>query len=377
MTDRVTYGPSGDTFVPEAPLGRRPYLDWLRGAAVLVMVLAHTTHSWTMPADRTGAAYRVAMVIGGFGAPAFLFLAGVTLALAAEARVRRGNSILEAAGAAARHGLQLFALAFVIELTSWMVSGGGLLWKLTRVDILHVMGVAMCLAALMWATSRSTASRMVVLGGAAVSAACLAPVVGTAELWRSFPEPLMYYFTRVPERSVFTLFPWTGFVFGGAAFGVWLAAARIPMVERRVLMASGGAGVAIAMAAYAASFLPTVYDDSRFWSSSPAFFFLRLGVLLAFVAGAAALHADSGLSRALRELGTSSLFVYWVHLELVYGTPSLPIHRGIPLEVSLCLCVLLCLLLLKLVQLKNRATRSHEWPFVRWRQSRPASTVSA
>ena len=61
---------------------RRGYLDWLRGVAVLIMVEAHTFDAWTAPADRSGPWYRLFILIGGFGAPAFLFLAGVALALA-------------------------------------------------------------------------------------------------------------------------------------------------------------------------------------------------------------------------------------------------------------------------------------------------------
>ena len=55
-------------------MGRRSYLDWLRGIAVLIMVEAHTFNSWTAPSER-GDLYRLLMVVGGFCAPAFLFLA--------------------------------------------------------------------------------------------------------------------------------------------------------------------------------------------------------------------------------------------------------------------------------------------------------------
>ena len=74
-------------------MSRRGYLDWLRGAAVLLMIEAHTMDAWTLPSDRDGWPYRVAIVLGGFAAPAFLFLAGVALALAAASRERRGATL--------------------------------------------------------------------------------------------------------------------------------------------------------------------------------------------------------------------------------------------------------------------------------------------
>ena len=62
----------------------------MRGLAVLIMVEAHTFDAWTAPADRATPLYRVFILIGGFGAPAFLFLAGVALALAIGSRLRKG-----------------------------------------------------------------------------------------------------------------------------------------------------------------------------------------------------------------------------------------------------------------------------------------------
>src|SRR5690349_24224151 len=117
----------------------------MRGVAVLAMVLAHTTDAWTRLDDRHTAAYRMALFIGGFGAPAFLFLAGITQSLAASRRQKRGAGPAQAGLRALRHGVRIFVLAFVFEVQSFLVSGGELSRKLARVDILHVMGLAMCL----------------------------------------------------------------------------------------------------------------------------------------------------------------------------------------------------------------------------------------
>ena len=39
-------------------------------------------------------------------------------------------------------------------------------------------------------------------------------------------------------------------------------------------------------AGYAASLLPSLYANAQFWTSSPAFFFIRLGIVTAMLAGA-------------------------------------------------------------------------------------------
>ena len=91
----------------------------------------------------------------------------------------------------------------------------------------------------------------------------------------------------------------------------------------------------VALAGYSASFLPAIYAQTNFWTSSPTFFFVRLGILMTLVGGAYALHANvyraPGAHR-LCELGRSSLFVYWIHVEMAYGVLSAPLHRRLPLE---------------------------------------------
>ena len=71
------------------------------------MIEAHTLDSWTRASDRTSIVFRDAMVLAGFAAPLFLWLAGVALVLAAEAAVRRGHSRRAAAESVCRRGLEI------------------------------------------------------------------------------------------------------------------------------------------------------------------------------------------------------------------------------------------------------------------------------
>ena len=51
------------------------------------------------------------MILGGFGAPVFLFLAGVALALAAGSRLRKGLAREAVAALARRRAWQIVGLA--------------------------------------------------------------------------------------------------------------------------------------------------------------------------------------------------------------------------------------------------------------------------
>ena len=53
------------------------------------MIEAHVVDSWTAAPDRVQQAFAWAMVVGGFGAPLFLLLAGVAVSLSAGSKARR------------------------------------------------------------------------------------------------------------------------------------------------------------------------------------------------------------------------------------------------------------------------------------------------
>jgi uncharacterized membrane protein len=156
----------------------------------------------------------------------------------------------------------------------------------------------------------------------------------------------------VPGLTNFTLFPWAGFFLAGCAVGVLLDT-RQALDDGRLIRWLAAAGVALVVIGYGTSFLPPLYAQSSFWTSSPTFFFLRLGVLLLMVAAANAI-SRVWTGQALQQFGRASLFVYWIHVELVYGVVTAPIHRRLPFTVALIAFAVFALAMFGLVRLKQR-----------------------
>ena len=312
-------------------MSRRGYLDWLRGISVLIMIEAHTFDAWTLLSARQNSTYGWAMVLGGFAAPSFLFLAGLAVALAAGSRLRRGERPEAVAALAVRRGLQVLGLAFLFRFQSWLISGGGSAQALLKVDILNIMGPSMVAAAVLWRCGRTRWEKALWLTAAAAAVAMLTPIVRVAPALAILPDPIEWYVRPIPGRGTFTLFPWAGFLLAGSAIGLALDAARTTDDERRLNAGFLVIGVALAGVAYAASFQPPIYAQTSFWTTSPTFFFVRLGMLIASLPLAYAWNAlFSGRSR-LQELGRASLFVYWIHVELAYGVLSGPWHKSLTL----------------------------------------------
>jgi hypothetical protein len=65
----------------------------------------------------------------------------------------------------------------------------------------------------------------------------------------------------------------------------------------------------------------SIYQKSDFWTDGPWLILIKLGIALLVVA-AAYLWTQYGAAPGwswVRQFGTTSLLVYWVHTELVYG----------------------------------------------------------
>jgi uncharacterized membrane protein len=348
---------------------RRGYLDALRGVAVLVMIEAHTLDSWMRLEDRTHPWYGDLMVIAGFGAPAFLFLAGISLALAAGSRQRKGKPDAEVAALARKRAWQIFGLAFLFRLQSWLISGGGLN-SLLKVDILNVMGLAMLAGAVLWGWGRSRWQRVIWCAAAAAAIAMVTPIIRDTAVLAPLPDRLEAYVRPIAGRTTFTLFPWAAFLVGGAAVGLWLDSAQRARAELQVNVGLALLGGAVALGGYAAAQMPSIYASSSFWTSSPTFLFIRLGILMMAVPVAYAWTAVRLPSAALEYLGRASLFIYWIHVEIVYGVLTMPLHKRLPFAVALLAFALFTVLMFLVAKGKDRLVA---WPSVRSAAQTPAT----
>jgi uncharacterized membrane protein len=315
---------------------RRAYIDWIRGAAVVLMIFGHVMDAWTRPADRSSQAYDLVIKLSGMGAPLFLFLAGLSVALSGGAQLRRGTSLQAAGAALRRRGWEILGLGFLFRLQAWLLSPGSTLAGLLKVDILNIMGPAMVVAATLWAWSSGLWSRLIRLSAVAIAFSLLTPFVRESSALAALPDWIEWYLRPPPGRSWFTMFPWAGLLVAGTVMGVCLDRAQRPDAERRVLAWLAVAGGAVFVAALAGARLPSLFSNTHFWTTGPSYYFLRIGLmtLLLPVAWLWCRGRDFSRFSPLLQFGHTSLFVYWIHVEMVYGILSRPWHRALPLGVS-------------------------------------------
>jgi uncharacterized membrane protein len=328
---------------------RRPYIDWLRGLAVLIMMEWHALDAWTAADSRGGEAFRVAALVGGWAAPLFLFLAGVAIPFAGLSNMRKGGMDRQAAAHAIQvRGWQVFALAHLFRFQSFLFDLSAPWSSLFKPDILNILGLGLVAAAFCWGRATTPRRAVFLLVVPAVIIVLLTP---WSRVW--FWPTLLYprleaYIRPVGNLGVFTLFPWMAFVFIGTFVGHLISKPRPADEEPAFHLKLAAAGLVVAIAGWTGSYLPPPFAPSEFWTTSLSFFLIRLGVMTLALAAAWAWMQRPTSDRwsPLVLFGRTSLFVYWVHVALAYGAFSAPLHRALPFGWALVAFGMLTLLML-------------------------------
>jgi uncharacterized membrane protein len=196
------------------------------------------------------------------------------------------------------------------------------------------------------------------------------PFVRAVPWLSGLPDPIEAYLRPSGGYAAFPLFPWAGFLFAGVLVGDLVDAVRQGNRHRWLLhgplLVAGTGGVTLATMA---SYRPALFPTADFWHDSPTIFFIRLGVVVAVVPIAWIIEglSERGLLprapfRALVTLGRSSLFVYWIHVEMVYGVIAEPLKQALPLWATQAAWLLLTLALYQIVIWKNRLLEGYELP---------------
>ncbi|MGA8676224.1 MAG: heparan-alpha-glucosaminide N-acetyltransferase domain-containing protein [Candidatus Acidiferrales bacterium] len=313
--------------------GRLAYIDWLRGFACVLMFEVHSYDSWLSVSARDTHFFKWSQLSGTLPAPLFLFLAGVSCALVTDKSRKKGIPPNQIARTMILRGLEILALGYLFRVQEYLL---GLPWApwtdLLRVDILNTIGLSIVLVAIVCRLAQSRAANIALALVATAVIALATPALYTT--WRPswLPWYLESYINGVhtlnaPQPWLFPVFPWAGFTFAGLALGFFLFG---DWASRNVTQAVGLLGAAGVAMFYLAGWLDarpaqmfSVYD---YWHTSPNFFLARVGLMMIFFPVSywwcRWVVARIPFSPMV-QMGQTSLLVYWVHIEFVYGRFSI------------------------------------------------------
>lgn len=283
--------------------GRDSALDFARALAVIGMVFGHTLHAvLTDEARATGitAFYWRTRALTG---PLFLLLAGWVLVLAMQ---RVADRPLFSKPMVTR----LLLLLAVGSVLNWPCGSGEALligdqqaWAhLMAFGPLHCVAASTCVALLVMTLLKANRWRLVafVLLTVAAAVAASRAFVSTAGLGRMLAG----------GHSQYPLLPWSGFFFAGACIPFLLMART--RARRRTLVLG-----ALALIALSGQIDPLDFEPRDLSN-----FALRLGLALLIVS--ATQFVPPFITRPFASIGRQSLWIYAVHLPLVYGFHAWP-----------------------------------------------------
>jgi len=359
---------------------RLAYIDWMRGLACILMFQTHCYDSWLSPEARRSPVLIWSQLGGTFPAPLFIFLAGISFALVTERLREQGTDRRAIAKQTILRGTEIFGLGLLFRIQEYALAFGYAPWTdLFRVDVLNILGLSMMLMgvlcyftsaeSLVFARNRTIAASL----AAATLVAMLTPPFWTTHRPKFLPWPLESYVNGVhifsePQPWLFPLFPWAAFAFAGLAVGFLLCTNFAKQRQALAFALIGVGGIA-------ASALSQLFDRSPirlyavydYWHSNPDFLLMRCGLLLVILFLSYAWcrwgFAQTGFSPII-QLGKTSLLVYWIHIEFVYGGLSiLPRHQCSVAKATLGLLIIFSAMLgLSLVRTNWKKWRTSKQP---------------
>lgn len=338
---------------------RLQYLDWVRGLGAAIMLQGHVFDSFTRRDLRSGAAFTFSQFLGGMPPAMFLFLTGVTLAFLMDSIERKGLPARQRVRISLGRAGYLFFLAFAFR-AFMLISGYPVsAWSdFLRVDILNCMGFSIAALSFMAVFRTAERARLCAILGLAIAFA--SPLISEID-WGGVPWMLRAYI--VPDHRYFGFFPWGAYLAFGVSAGSALRVIPAERLDRAMQWIALAAAGAIACCQYCAHSNVSIYAASNFWLNSPAQILTKQSatlIMLVFAFVWTQYIAPGGWSW-IRQFGTASLLVYWVHIELIYGRWLWFFKENLTAPQTAAVAVGVILLMLGIALAKNHRVELRAW----------------
>ncbi len=295
-------------------------LDLLRVFAVVMMIQGHTVHSLLdiSYSDSTSFFYQSWLFFRGFTAPIFIFSSGLIFAyLLLQKPVSYRNNPRIRKGLL--RGIALILIGYLLRYPTInifrLVESSNEQWlTFFSVDALQLIGVGLILiVAFAYLGSYLKLNLALLFFSLLLIVFFTAPFVNSLE-WSSSIIPIASYFTY-EYGSIFPLFPYLLYIFLGGLFGVFIA--KDEFIIRKLsflilIFCVGVISISVALL-ISKSFGADLYYNSL----------IKIGMvfLLFSIIGLLARNVDY-LPNYLQSLARNSLWIYIIHLILLYGSPT-------------------------------------------------------
>jgi uncharacterized membrane protein len=361
--------------------GSRLYaLDMARFIAMIMMIQGHTMYTMVdhQFIDVQSFPWSWWNFLRGLTAPIFLFVSGAVHVFAMK-RSQSGSISKETL----KKRLQWIAIIFIcgyllvfpasrlidlpyLDTSIWRQFLQFNILQLTPFTLLFVLALSFI--------THSVKALGIISGISALIIFISTPYIQNIDVFAFLPETFGAMISY-KHGSLFPVFPFSGFMLGGVAFGAWLQSLhqekRSAFFNKHIFLLSIIViGIALSAMYWTNLWMPRpVHNDAMM--TNPAFMFVRIGIIL-FLFGICQRFVNlfDSYKHHFVFFSSKSLYIYVIHLILLYGTPWFPsIGRTFQYSQSLIagagLAVLIILLTLGLViaedEIKRRSPKSYKY----------------
>ena len=308
---------------------RIKFLDFMRGFAVIIMVMGHSIDSVLSIEVRSTAGYRLYDTMRGFTAPLFFFVAGFAYMAATdkkwdELRVL-GKPVLKRLTKIGLFFVVGYALHFPFFSFEKILTRSGPedLAQFFQADVLHCIAASLLVLQIALFAAPTKRSFALTLLGLGAVIAFVSPWVWGIDFAPLFSPVLAPYINQT-QPSLFPLFPFASFLFLGVVVGHFYLEARkngfeITFIKRLWILAFTAIALGILF-----DLLPfNIFPAHDYWKSSPHWFLVRIGVVALVSLFCYSMRGlPATVEKNLVLLGQASLLIYTAHLVVVYGSAA-------------------------------------------------------
>lgn len=319
-------------------------IDVARALAALIMLQGHATDAWVAP-EHQDAAFRASRFLGTFPLPAFLLLAGTSVAWRVAVGEERGEGAAKIARSLRMRGATLlatgYAVSFLFALMDGALSNARLFTEtVLRADVLHVIGLSIALAGVLLPNERGFGTKLLwrcLALGVALTAIC--PLLPAFEVPLVLAAPLGLFVDAAPitRMPLVPLFAW---------FAAGMLCAHFMRGAKSTRFAESAGTSPGRLAFLGALALAAVFAGGSLMDALHEFYGGPLsrrhvaivgnvvdlagrGALVLVAGAALAPFLPRRLERHLVLLGRGSLVAYVVHLPFCYGRLGAPLRDSL------------------------------------------------
>lgn len=314
---------------------RLVYLDLMRVVAMVMMIMGHSFFDLVRPSLVNVSVFPWAVweFLRGLTAPIFLFISGIVQVFANK---RIENKLpKETVFKRIRTAILLIFLAYFLcfpvqKAFHIIFQSRENLLPFFQVNILQIIGLTLLWILLYFSFTRDNRQLGKISLWTGVFIFAFTPLVHLVDWYKILPLSIAPYFS-LEKGSYFTIFPFSGFTFFGVAFGTYLE--RFELHQRANIIIKYGLKlfsillpIGVAIYVLINSFSLPFYDVFK---ANTGMSIIRLACVFGILASLVWFYKNyfyrfDTINKISTTLGKNALFVYVVHLVILYGPPWYP-----------------------------------------------------